>query len=184
MSVTPSSSPCAPHSCPPPGPHRVKGGEHEAGDGPLQKELLWRGEGQAEVECKLGGGRGDTDVTQGGDMAPGEEGVGASPDGLHKRSLSSSAQGPSWLGVQLHLGDTRPHVHQRPWGQKPLGLGDPHTLPTPGSLPPTYTLSPMEMGTPSLAWEGKGDKITGSKEPTPMSVPPVPWGCPAPSALC
>lgn len=105
-------------------------------------------------------------------MAPGEEGTGPSPDGLHKRSLSSSAQGPSWLGVQLHLDRRHTPLSNSDLGDKLLALGDPHTLPTPGSLPPTKTLSPMEMGTPSLAWGGTGDKTAGSKEPTPASVPP------------
>lgn len=48
-----------PHPCVPPTqpcrPHRVKGWELEAGRRPLEKELLWCGEGQAQVQGELGG---------------------------------------------------------------------------------------------------------------------------------
>lgn len=51
-SETPLLSPLVP--TPTGEPHRVKGWELKAGHWPLQEELLWRGEGQAQVEGKLG----------------------------------------------------------------------------------------------------------------------------------
>ena len=66
------------------------------------------------------------------------------------------AQGPSWLGVPLRL------EHGASSPPASLGAARPHQgpapthLPSPRPLPPTKTLSPMEMGTPSLAWAGTG----------------------------
>lgn len=52
----------------------------------------------------------------------------------------------------------------------------PSALPCGATLPPTKMLSPMEMGTPSLAWGGAGDTTCLRKPPTP--VPPEQQGLP------
>lgn len=51
---TPAPHVPRPSPSPSPGPHRVKGWELKAGHRPLQEELLRGGEGQAQIEGKLG----------------------------------------------------------------------------------------------------------------------------------
>ena len=166
MSETPSPSLHAPHSAPSPplGPHRVKGWELEAGHGPFQKELLWRGEGQAQVEGKLGA-RAHVRLSSG--WAGGGRGLGRA--GLTRRSaqeksffLRPGAQLAGRPAASGTHGRIQTRLHQEPWGRgSPAHLHQPcgpTHFPTPRPLPPTKTLSPMEMGTPSLAWGGTGDR--------------------------
>lgn len=143
-----------PSPSPSPGPHRVKGWELKAGHRPLQEELLRGGEGQAQIEGKLGV---RVPVRQEGVAGPGVRApggrVGVSPGGLRRRSPSSSALGPSWLGVQPHL----EHVEDTAWSPPAAwGPGATH-CPQPRPLPPTKTLSPIEMGIPPLAWGRTGN---------------------------
>lgn len=152
----PAPAPHVPHPSPSPspGPHRVKGWELKAGHRPLQEELLRGGEGQAQIEGKLGV---RVPVRQEGVAGPGVRApggrVGVSPGGLRRRSPSFSALGPSWLGVQPHL----EHVEDTAWSPPAAwGPGAPH-CPQPRPLPPTKTLSPIEMGIPPLAWGRTGN---------------------------
>lgn len=129
---------------PPRGPHRVKGGEHEVGNGPLEKELLWCGEGQAKVESKLGGrGRQGTQTSDKvGTQLQASRGKEPHQTVCTREVFLLSARGPvGWSSSCI-------------WDRSSMSTSGPaegiHTLPIPGSLPPTNMLSLMETGTPSL----------------------------------
>lgn len=120
-----------PYAC---GAHRVKGWELEAGHRPLQEELLRGGEGQAQVEGKLGV---RAEVRQGAGWARLQSGCGRGlPGGPHRRSLSFSAREPSWRGGQRHLGRTRdaPAASGTRVPRPAISPKEPRTSPTPGAL--------------------------------------------------
>lgn len=79
-----------------------------------------------------------------------------------ERLTRRSAQEKSFFfrpGAQLagRPAASRTYRGHSPVSTSNLGTGVPHTAPSPRPLPPTKTLSPMEMGTPPLAWGGTGD---------------------------
>jgi hypothetical protein len=87
-----------------------------------------------------------------------------SPGGLRKKSLSSSAPGPSWQGGPLRL-EQRGHSFL-PSGSESASQPT-HGAPRP--LPPTKMLSFREMGTPSLAWERRAVSSPLPHPPTPLA---------------
>lgn len=126
MDMRTQPAPALPTPQPQRGPHRVKGRKLEAGYRPLQEELLRGGEGQAQVEGKLGvRARVRQRRVRLGPRARAPGGVGGSPGGLRRRSLSSSAPGPSWLGVQPRL----EHMEDTAWSPPATWGPGCHTLP-------------------------------------------------------
>lgn len=167
MSETPSPCLHVPHSAPSPprGPHRVKGWELEAGHGPFQKELLWRGERQAQVEGKLGA---RAHIRLGSGWAGGWGGQGQGRASLTRRS----AQEKSFFlrpGAQLA---GRPAASGTHGGYKPVStrnLGDrgpqptcispadPHISPPPGPYLPQRRCPRWRWARPR--WPGEGQVI-------------------------
>lgn len=118
-----------PSPSPSPGPHRVKGWELKAGHRPLQEELLRGGEGQAQIEGKLGV---RVPVRQEGVAGPGVRAPGGRW-GSHQAVCAGEVLllppwGPvGWASSRIwNMWRTRPGLHQQP------GDRVPHTAPSPG----------------------------------------------------
>lgn len=122
----PAPAPHVPRPSPSPGPHRVKGWELKAGHRPLQEELLRGGEGQAQIEGKLGV---RVPVRQEGVAGPGVRAPGGRW-GSHQAVCAGEVLllppwGPvGWASSRIwNMWRTRPGLHQQP------GDRVPHTAP-------------------------------------------------------